>query len=66
MQIEYHVLLLFVPVVCGNSTHKREWQMSLSQLDCTYTHANLRLKHTWAVCMAVRLCFEGRKDKGEA
>ena len=24
-----------------------------------HTHANLRLKHTWAVCMAVRLCFGG-------
>ena len=21
---------------CGNSTHKVEWQMSLSQLDCTH------------------------------
>ena len=39
MQIGYHVLLLFEPLVnhdCGNSTHKGEWQMSLSQLDCTH------------------------------
>ena len=66
MQIGYHVLLLFEPLVnhdCGNSTHKGEWQMSLSQLDCT--HMQLRLKHTQSVCMAARLCFWG-KVKGEA
>ena len=64
MQIGYHVLLLFEPVVNHVATALIRESGRCHYHSLVVHTCNLRLKHTRAVCMAVRLYFEGRKDNG--